>query len=158
MNTKKSRPWLLAVGVVPLALTLTGCFGLPGLPSIPGVPGGDSDGVNDELVENIVEGAGGGDVDFESGSLPEGFPEGDIPLVSGEIGPSMAVGSDSAWTVTVYTDEATAESAAGLLEQAGFSNDSVFAWENDEYIVVLATTEETDGNRWQVYYQVQRQQ
>lgn len=162
MSKKNVRSWMLVLGVVPLALTLSGCFGLPGLPGVPdlpGVPGGGSDDVNDELVEDIIEGAGGGDIDFESGSLPAGFPEGDIPLIPGEIGPSMAVVEATAWTVTVYTDDqATAESAPALLEQAGFSNDSVFAWENDEYVVVVVTTEETDEGRWQVYYQVQKQQ
>lgn len=162
MLKKNVRPWLLAIGVVPLALTLTGCFGIPGLPSAPGGSDGGSDGgtdeVDEEFVEDIVEGSGS-DVDFESDSLPADFPVDDIPLVPGEVGPSMSIAEASAWTVTIFTaDEATANSAPDLLEQAGFSNDSVFAWENAEYLVVIVATEEGDDGRWLVHYQVQRQQ
>jgi hypothetical protein len=158
MLKKTLRPWLLAVGVVPLALALTGCFGIPGLPSAPNVPDGGTDGVDDELVEDIVEGGVDGDVDFESGTLPADFPVDDIPLVPGEIGPSMSIAGGTAWTVTVYTaDEATAASAAQLLEDAGFVNEAVF-WENDEYLVVIVASDQDDEGRWYVYYQVQVQQ
>jgi hypothetical protein len=158
MLKKTLRPWLLAVGVVPLALTLTGCFGIPGLPTAPNGPDGGTDGVDDELVEDIVEGGVDGDVDFESGSLPADFPVDDIPLVPGEVGPSMSISDGTAWTVTIFTaDEATAKSAPALLEQAGFVNSAVF-WENDDYIVIVMSTDEGDDGRWYVYYQVQVQQ
>lgn len=158
MLKKTLRPWLLAIGAVPLALTLTGCFGIPGLPSAPNGSDGSPDQVDEELVENIVEGGTGGDVDFESGSLPADFPVEDIPLVPGEIGPSMSISGGTAWTVTIFTaDEATAKSAADLLEQAGFVNEAVF-WENDKYVVFIISTDEGDDGRWYVYYQVQVQQ
>ena len=158
MLKKTLRPWLLAIGVVPLALTLTGCFGIPGLPGAPNGSDGSPDQVDEELVENIVEGGTDGDVDFESGSLPADFPVDDIPLVPGEIGPSMSIAGGTAWTVTVYTaDEATAASAAQRLEDAGFVNEAVF-WENDEYLVVIVASDEDDEGRWYVYYQVQVQQ
>lgn len=158
MLKKTLRPWFLAVGVVPLALTLTGCFGIPGLPSAPNGSDGGTDGVDDELVEDIVEGGVDGDVDFESGSLPADFPVDDIPLVPGEIGPSMSISGGTAWTVTVFTaDEATAASAGQLLEDAGFVNEAVF-WENEEYLVVIVASGQDDQGRWYVYYQVQVQQ
>jgi hypothetical protein len=158
MLKKTLRPWLLAVGVVPLALTLTGCFGIPGLPSAPNGPDGGTDGVDDEMVEDIVEGGVDGDVDFESDSLPPDFPVDDIPLVPGEVGPSMSISDGTAWTVTIFTaDEATAKSAPQLLEQAGFVNDAVF-WENDDYLVFIMSTDEGDDGRWYVYYQIQVQQ
>jgi hypothetical protein len=158
MLKKTLRPWLLAIGVVPLALTLTGCFGIPGLPSAPNGPDGGTDGVDEELVEDIVEGGVDGDVDFESGSLPADFPVDDIPLVPGEVGPSMSISDGLAWTVTIFTaDEATAQSAPQLLEQAGFVNEAVF-WENEEYMVVIVASDQDDQGRWYVYYQVQRQQ
>ena len=157
---KNVRPWVLAAAVIPLAFTLTGCFGGPSIPNVPNIPGADggSDEVNEELVEDIVEGSGE-DVDFESGSLPADFPVNDVPLVEGEIGPSMSISNGLAWTVTIFTaDEATAKSAPQLLEEAGFSNESQIYWENAEYIVILVSTDEGDDGRWYVYYQVQRQQ
>jgi hypothetical protein len=162
MSKKNVRPWLLAIGAIPLALTLTGCFGLPGLPNLPGGSDGGSDGgtdeVDEEFVEDIVEGSEG-DVDFESDSLPADFPVDDIPLVPGEVGPSMSISDGTAWTVTIFTaDEATAKSAPDLLEQAGFSNESTIFWENDDYLVLIVSTDEGDDGRWYVYYQVQRQQ
>ncbi|WP_395640742.1 hypothetical protein [Pseudolysinimonas sp.] len=155
MLKKTHRPWLFAFGVVPLALTLTGCFGLP---SLPGSDGGGSDPVEDELVEEIVEGSGDG-IDFESGSLPPDFPVDDVPLVPGEVGPAMSVSNGQAWTVTIYTaDEATANSATDLLEAAGFSNESQIFWETEEYIVIIVASQEDDEGRWLVHYQVQVQQ
>jgi hypothetical protein len=158
LNTT-SRPWLLAIGVLPLALTLSGCFGIPGLPGgSDGGSGGGPDEVDEELVEDIVEGGSEGDVDFESDSLPADFPVDDIPLVPGEVGPSMSISDGMAWTVTIFTaDEATAKSAADLLADAGFVNEAVF-WENDDYLVFIVSTDEGDDGRWYVHYQVQRQQ
>ena len=162
MLKKTLRPWLLAVGVVPLALTLSGCFGIPGLPSVPNGPDGgsgdDTEEVDDELVEEMVEGGTDSDVDFESGSLPADFPVDDIPLVEGDVGPSMSISNGMAWTVTIYTaDEATAKSAADRLAQEGFSNESGVFWENEQYLVVIVATDEDDEGRWFVYYQVQVQ-
>lgn len=154
---KNVRPWLITFGVIPLALTLTGCFGLPGLPNVPGDSGGGSEEVDDEVVEDIVEGSGEG-IDFESGALPPDFPIDDVPLVPGEVGPSMSISDGQAWTVTIYTvDQATAESAPSLLEAAGFSNESQIFWETDEYIVIIVATQEDDEGRWLVHYQVQVQ-
>lgn len=156
MLTKPHHPWLLVIGIVPLALTLTGCFGGP---SVPNLPDGDGTGeVDDELVEDIVEGSNDG-LDFEAGSLPADFPVDDIPLVEGELGPSMSIPDSQGWTVTVFVaDEATAESATELLEQAGFSNEDQVTWETDEYVVVALPSGPLEDGRWSVYYQVQAQQ
>jgi hypothetical protein len=158
MLKKNVRPLVVAIGLVPLALTLTGCFGGPNIPNFPNGSGGNSDEVDDELVEDLVEGSNG-EVDFESGSLPADFPVADIPLVDGEVGPSMSISDGAAWTVTIYTaDEQTATSAPQLLEQAGFSIESGIFWENEEYLVVIVASDQDNEGRWYVYYQVQRQQ
>ena len=147
------RPWIVAIGIIPLALTLTGCFGGPG-GATPG--GGDSD-VDDELVEDLVEGSNG-DVDFEGGALPADFPVDDVPLVPGEPGPSMSISDGQAWTVTIYTaDEATANTAPDLLEAAGFSNESQIVWETEKYLVIITGITETESDGWAVSYQVQVQ-
>src|SRR5690606_25824687 len=148
------RSILVAGVMLPLMLVLGGCSLIPSGPSVPNVPAipGDGDQVDDEVVEDIVEGSGD-DIDFESGSLPADFPVNDVPLVDGEIGPSMSVSSGQAWTVTIYTDEATAKSAPDLLEQAGYSHESQIYWENDDYLVFIVSTDEGDDGRWYVYYQ-----
>jgi len=154
MLKKSHRPRLLAIGVVPLALTLTGCFGIPGLPAVPDV--GSTDDV-DEIVEGIVEGSDDG-VDFESGELPADFPVDAVPLVDGEIQGAMSISDGTAWTVTmIVPDQATAESAAGLLEAAGYVSDGV-TYQNDEYLVLVVTQQLDGGDGWSVYYQVQVQQ
>ena len=151
---KSVRPWLIGIGIVPLALALSGCFGGPALP---GTGGSGNDSTEDELVEDIVEGSGDG-IDFEAGELPADFPVDDVPLVPGEVQSGISVSDGQAWIVTVLTDsEETADTASTLLEQAGFSNDSVFAWENDDYLVVIVGSERAEGG-WLVSYQVQVQQ
>lgn len=157
IRPRRSLRPLAALGVVPLAFLLSGCLGIPGLPG-PAGPGGSGEDPNvDELVEDIVEGADG-DIDFESGSLPADFPEGEIPLVPGDIGPSMSISDGAAWSVTIYAaDEATANTAPDLLEAAGFSNESQIFWENEAYVVVIVGIQQDDEGRWAVSYQVQTQ-
>jgi hypothetical protein len=146
------RPWLLAIGIIPLALTLTGCFGGPSAPSSGDGSGSDTD---DELVEDIVEGSDDG-VDFESGSLPADFPVDEVPLVEGDIQAAMSISDGAAWTVTmIVADEATADSAGGLLEAAGYTSDGV-TWQNEQYLVLVVTQQSDSG--WVVQYQVQVQQ
>lgn len=154
MLKKFYRPWLPAIGIIPLALTLTGCFGGPSAPN--GGSGVDTgSGTDDELVEDIVEGSNDG-VDFESDSLPADFPVDQVPLVDGEIQAAMSISDGAAWTVTmIVADQATAESAGGLLEAAGYTSNG-FAWENEQYLV-LVITQNTDSG-WAVQYQVQVQQ
>ncbi len=153
---KSVRPWLIGIGILPLTLALTGCFGGPSLPNVPGGGGGD-DPVDDELVEDMVEGSGDG-IDFEAGELPADFPVDAVPLVPGVVQTGMSISGGTAWMVTIVAeDEATANSAPALLEAAGYTNDSVFAWENEEYLVVVVAIQEAEEG-WLVSYQVQVQQ
>jgi hypothetical protein len=157
---KFGRPMVIAVALLPLALMLGGCSLIPSGPSVPNVPAipGDGEQVDDELVEEMVEGSGN-EVDFEMEALPADFPVNDVPLVDGEVGPSMSISDGLAWTVTIYTaDEATANSAPDLLEQAGFSNESGIFWETSDYLVIITATGQDDDGKWYVHYQVQRQQ
>lgn len=150
---KSIRPWIVGLGIIPLALALTGCFGGPALPNVPG--GAGNDPTEDELVEDLVEGSGEG-IDFEAGELPADFPADAVPLVPGEVLSATSV-DGKAWIVTIVAkDEATANTAASLLEAAGYNNDSMFAWENEEYLVVLVSLQEIDEG-WAVHYQVQKQ-
>jgi len=149
------RTVVAGLGVIPLTLALAGCFGGPSSPNSPN-GAGDDDPTQDELVEDMVEGSGDG-IDFESGELPADFPEAEVPLVPGDVQSGMSVADGQAWIVVIVADdEATANSASSLLEAAGYSNDSVFAWENDSYLVVVVGTTQLDDGRWAVQYQVQK--
>jgi hypothetical protein len=142
------RPWLIAVGVVPMALLLTGCFAGPAL------PGGADDGGDDPTVEELVEGSGDG-IEFESGELPADFPVDVVPLVDGRVDSAISVAEGEAWIVTIVApDEATANRAPELLEDAGYSNETGFAWENGAYVVVIVDSAQVDDG-WSVAYQVQ---
>lgn len=147
------RPRFIALALLPLALTLGGCSLIPsgpGIPNIPGLPDG-----GDEGLEEFVEGATGGDVDFEAGSLPADFPVDDIPLVPGEIVVGMVVGATDgqrAWQVSIkVADESVAQSAEVLLTDAGFSYEGI-AFEDESYQVVVTPVNTSEG--WQVIYTV----
>jgi len=148
------RPWFIAVALLPLALTLGGCSLLsgPNIPTVPSIPGDGTNGASDG-VEEVVEGSGD-DIDYEEGSLPADFPVADIPLVPGEIVIGMSMGvSDGrkAWQVNIkVADQSVAETADDLLLDAGFSNQSGFAFENDTYLVVVTAQDTSEG--WQVAY------
>ena len=148
-------PWFAALGVAAMTLTLSGCFGGPSLPGIGGGQDPADDPQVDEMVEDIVEGSGEG-IDYESGQLPADFPVDDVPLVSGDILAAISISDGKAWSVTMrVADQATAESAAGLLEAVGYVSDG-FTWQNDDYLVLVVTQESDDGG-WAVQYQVQVQ-
>lgn len=145
------RPWVAVIGILPLTLALSGCFGMP---SIPNLPGTDAD---DDIVEQIVEGQGDG-VDFEADALPADFPVADIPLVDGEPGAGFSVpaGEKKAWQVVIVApSEAAANEAGPRLEAAGFTFNMI-AYENDAYLVIVSTAEGENGT-WQVSYLVSQQ-
>ncbi len=71
-----------------LAVTpaLSGCFGNP--------------------IEQVIEGATGGDVDLGGASVPDGFPS-EVPLVEGEVLFGARIGNDEGriWNVTIKVGE-----------------------------------------------------
>lgn len=84
-------------------------------------------------AEELVEEAGGGDVDIEVGDLPEGFPKDDVPLPKGDIvsGTTLGGGNEQVWTVifNVGNVEDVADDYRGQLEDAGFQVDDTFSSE-----------------------------
>lgn len=156
MRTIRSRA--LAALVLPAALLLGACGLIPGGGGIPGVDLPDQ--VDEGIVEDILEGSTGGDVDFALDELPDGFPVDEVPIVQGRIVSGFTVpGSGSeprdSWQLTIAVpDEATAKSAESLLEAAGYTN-AVIAWDNGTYFVVVAPSE-ADGE-WHVSYIVTEQ-
>ena len=151
---KFDRSWMVAAALLPLALMLGGCAAPgAGIPNVPGIPG---EGNPDETVEEIVEGANGGDVDFEMGELPADFPVDDVPLVAGTVASSLSVPGDDdkrAWQVTIVAkDEAAAGQADDLLIAAGYSNESGIAFESTAYTVIVVANAEASDGTWQVSY------
>ena len=104
MNKSQRFTVPLAI-VLALAITpaLSGCFGNP--------------------IEQIVEGATGGDVSLPGQSVPEDFPK-DVPIIDGEVTFGMGVGNDDgkAWNVTVKVSGIdAADTIKSQLEGAGFT-------------------------------------
>jgi hypothetical protein len=110
MNTLRKRitvPVAIVLGLA-LAPALTGCFGNP--------------------IEQIIEGATGGDVDLGGASVPDGFP-GEVPLIQGEVVFGASIGNDEGrvWNVTIKVAGAGAiEDIVAQLEGAGFTSTEGF--------------------------------
>lgn len=105
MNTLHQRLTVPVAIVLALAITpaLSGCFGNP--------------------LEQIIEGATGGDVDLGGNSVPEGFPA-EVPLIQGEILFGGSIGNDEGriWNVTIKVAGAAAlDEIVAQLEGAGFT-------------------------------------
>ena len=103
MNTKRFTVPLALVLALAIAPSLSGCFGNP--------------------LEQIVEGATGGDVSLPGQSVPDDFPS-DVPLIDGEVVFGMGVGNDDgkAWNVTVKVGGLDAvDQITSQLEGAGFT-------------------------------------
>ena len=102
-----NRTVRLAALVAAIALvsttTLAGCFGNP--------------------VEQIIEGATGGDVDLGGTSLPDGYPTDEVPVVGGEILSGLAIGDAASkiYNITVKTDGDPTTEVRDLLVGAGFT-------------------------------------
>ena len=109
-------------------------------------------------IEQLVEGATGGDVDLGGASVPEGFPSDAVPLTEGEVvfGMGLGDGTGRVWNVTIKVagletiDSIKAElEGAGLTPNeaglGGVSDQGAAAfYESDAYGVLVVIT--NDGN------------
>lgn len=118
MSTIRRRivtPIAIAIAVA-IGPTLSGCFGMTGNP-----------------IEGVIEGATGGNIDIGGTSLPNGFPEADVPLYDGDIVAGMAVGNadGKVFNVSVRVPDASVlEEITSGLEDAGFTADGGFVASN----------------------------
>lgn len=143
MNRRIRAVALAAALAIVVTPTLSGCFRNP--------------------LEQIVEGATGGGVSL--GSLPEGFPAEEVPVIDGEIILALKVGegAQTTYNVTIKTGSddpfGTAKDAllrAGFTEQAGAqasgADGSTGVYTSEKWGVLLVTAK--DGDSWTVNYTV----
>jgi hypothetical protein len=74
------------------------------------------------MIENAVEQATGGEIDFGGNSVPEDFPS-EVPLIEGEVlaGASAGNADGKIWNVTIKVNDASAfEQITSDFEAAGF--------------------------------------
>jgi hypothetical protein len=138
MNTKRFTVPLAIVLALAITPALAGCFGNP--------------------IEQIVEGATGGDVSLPGASIPDDFPKADVPLYDGEVVLGMGIGNSDgkAWNVTIKVPGLeTADDIKSQLEGAGFTaNDAgvggttdagaTLVYGNDTYSVLVVVTKGSD--------------
>ena len=129
IRTRVTAPIAIALALV-LAPALSGCMGNP--------------------IENIIEGATGGDVELPGTSLPEGFPT-EVPLIEGEVAFGVAIGNGYNVSVRVDGPEAIDEisdqlEAAGFTAQAGGTTgaETTQAFSSDAFTVIVVLTKEGD--------------
>ena len=125
---------VLALAITP---TLSGCFGNP--------------------IEQIVEGATGGDVSLPGQGLPDDFPA-EVPLIDGEVvfGMGMGDAGAKAWNVTVrVAGLEAADTIKAELEGAGFTPNEAgiggtaegttsLLYESAAYTVLVVVTSDSD--------------
>ena len=140
MNITRKRITIPLAIVLALAVTpaLSGCFGNP--------------------IEQMIEGATGGDVDLGGKSVPNGFPS-EVPLAQGEVLFGASIGNDEGrvWNVTIKVSDATAiEQIVAQLEGAGFStaaegfggsnaDGGTAILENERYGVLVVVSKDGDN-------------
>ena len=138
MNSKRFTVPLAIVLALALTPALAGCFGNP--------------------IEQIVEGATGGDVSLPGQSVPDDFPK-DVPLIDGEVVFGLGVGNDDgkAWNVTIKVSGIeAADQIKSQLEGAGFTaNDAgiggtteegaTLVYDNGTYNVLVVVTKDSDN-------------
>jgi hypothetical protein len=148
MNTTTRAPRLitaalLAVSLALVAPALTGCG----------------------VIQDAVEQATGGDVDFGGNSVPEDFPS-EVPLIDGEVlsGASAGNADGKIWNVTIKVEDASAfDEIKTQLEDAGFEaselggttgEGSTGTFTKDPYgvLVVVGGGDSTEG--WVANYTV----
>jgi hypothetical protein len=160
------RPSVLSALLLAGGLLLTGCGGDEGATT-------ESDGSSPSTTQDA--GGSGGDeptsdqsgddgngTEFEMGSLPDDFPEDDVPLADGEIVTAVSTpGVNGGFAATLKVDgpfEDAFDEALSKLEDAGFtveSRDTIGGYQasrltSDDYLVVV-TGGETDGQAALIY-------
>lgn len=138
MNTKRLTIPLAIVLALAITPALSGCFGNP--------------------IEQIVEGATGGDVSLPGAGVPEDFPN-DVPLIDGEVIFGIGIGDDKArgWNVTVKVSGVdAADTIKQQLEGAGFTasdaslggvteDGATLIYENGTYTVLVVVSKDSDN-------------
>ena len=107
MNNRTRAPRLITAALLAVSLALVA-------PALAGCG----------AIQDAVEKATGGDVDFGGKSVPEDFPS-DVPLIDGEVLSGASAGNDDGkvWNVTIKVDDATAfDQITAQLEDAGFES------------------------------------
>ena len=111
MTTLRTRVTVPLAIVLALAITpaLSGCFANP--------------------LEQMIEGATGGNVDLGGTTVPDGFPS-EVPLIDGQIqyGASLADGEATVFNVTIKVSGASpVDAIKAQLEEAGFTAQTEFS-------------------------------
>ncbi|MGX5681533.1 hypothetical protein [Schumannella luteola] len=143
LRTRVAAPIALALAVA-IAPALTGCFGNP--------------------VESIIEGATGGQVDLGGTTLPDGYPEAEVPIIDGEIvfGGSIGDASGAIYNVTVkVSGESAIDDIKAQLEGAGFTTQvggdttggATYIGNTDAWGVLVVVSDSGD-NGWVANYTV----
>jgi len=139
MNTKRFTvplAILLALAITPV---LSGCFGNP--------------------IQQIVEGATGGNVDLGGAGLPDGFPSADVPLVDGDIIYGLGLGNDDGkvWNVTIKVGgldvvddiKSKLEGASFTANEAGIGgateDGATLLYDSDTYNVLVVVSKDADN-------------
>jgi len=94
-----------------------------------------------DVVNQGIDDATGGQGEFSVGTVPEDFPQ-EVPLAEGDVLLSAKPTTDS-WAVTIrVADDAAAQAAADAVEDAGFTPlvEGTTVYENDTYHVALTWT------------------
>lgn len=139
MNSKGLTVPLALVLALAITPSLAGCFGNP--------------------IEQIVEGATGGDVSLPGKSVPDDFPKADVPLIDGEVVFGLGVGNDDgkAWNVTIKVSGLdAADQIKSQLEGAGFTANeagiggttdegATLIYDNGTYNVLVVVTKDADN-------------
>jgi hypothetical protein len=138
MNSKRFTVPLAIVLALAITPALAGCFGNP--------------------IEQIVEGATGGDVSLPGQSVPDDFPS-DVPLVDGEVVFGLGIGNadGKAWNVTVKVSGLdAADKIKSQLEGAGFTaneagiggstaDGATLVYDNGTYNVLVIVSKDTEN-------------
>ncbi len=138
MNTKRFTVPLAIVLALVITPALSSCFGNP--------------------IEQIVEGATGGDVSLPGKSVPDDFPK-DVPLVDGEVIFGLGIGNDDgkAWNVTIKVSGLdAADTIKSQLEGAGFAaneagiggateDGATLIYDNGTYNVLVVVSKDADN-------------